>query len=533
MSHREAVAAEFHRLGGNVSALARELGLARSTVHYHINRLGLVKSSPTGSVGGRATIDMPLPPEGEVRRYILTSAQDGTPVHRPVLCSLQTLAAALQATIMVSRFTYSHGVLSSTPEKPGARGTGRSLWYDPLIEPYVCDDRRRLAPGLVWCGEMNILPTATRPLSGFETYTGQESGIFPHVKFALQSIASSRHARAKMNYTTGTITQRNYLQKKAGLRAEHHHCYGGLLVEVDSAGRWWVRQLNSTESGEIWDLDRRVMGDTITSSNRVEAITWGDVHVARLEDEMRATLWGSDGMLEELRPRHQFLHDLFDMRARNHHDRSNPHKMYENFIHGVDSVAGELAEAAEFLRQADRRWCRTVVVNSNHDNALERWLREADYRDDPVNAEFFLEAQLEKYRSIKRGDDGLVLRWALQRFSCPDGVVFLGTDESYLICTGDGNGIECGMHGHLGINGSRASPLSLSKMGMKANTAHTHSAEIVDGMYVAGGSCSMDLGYNQGPSSWSQSHIVTYPSGKRAIITMNETLWKAVEGRDG
>ena len=109
----------------------------------------------------------------------------------------------------------------------------------------------------------------------------------------------------------------------------------------------------------------------------------------------------------------------------------------------------------------------------------------------------------------------------------PRDALFLGEDESYVICPDAHGGIECGMHGHLGINGAKPSPLSLSKMGRKANTAHTHSAAIVDGMYVAGTSTKLEVGYNKGPGSWSQSHIVTYPSGKRAIVTIQGGKWRA------
>ena len=87
------------------------------------------------------------------------------------------------------------------------------------------------------------MPTASNPLSGFETYSGRNSSIFPHAKLAMHSIASLQGSGAKLIYTTGTITQRNYIQKKAGILAEFHHCYGALLVEVDHEGVWKVRQI--------------------------------------------------------------------------------------------------------------------------------------------------------------------------------------------------------------------------------------------------------------------------------------------------
>jgi hypothetical protein len=154
-------------------------------------------------------------------------------------------------------------------------------------------------------------------------------------------------------------------------------------------------------------------------------------------------------------------------------------------------------------------------------------LREADYRNDHINAIFFLTAQLRYYRSIKNKEPNFhLVEWALKELGCPEDIIFLQEDESFITCKDCSDGIENGMHGHLGLNGARGSPTGFSRMGRKANTAHTHSASIIDGVYTAGLSALMDQGYNKGPSSWSQSHILTYPNGKRAIITMFANRWR-------
>jgi hypothetical protein len=83
------------------------------------------------------------------------------------------------------------------------------------------------------------------------------------------------------------------------------------------------------------------------------------------------------------------------------------------------------------------------------------------------------------------------------------------------------------MHGHLGPDGKRGNAANLVVVGTRANTAHSHRACIKLGLYVAGTSSELRMGYNQGPSSWSHSHIVTYPNGKRTIITMRAGKWRA------
>ena len=132
------------------------------------------------------------------------------------------------------------------------------------------------------------------------------------------------------------------------------------------------------------------------------------------------------------------------------------------------------------------------------------------------------------FQSIEAGQDLFVFEQAVREKlpAAAQAVRFLREDDSWVICAEQGGGDECGLHGHRGPNGSRGSPRSFRQLGVRANTAHTHSAGIVDGIYTAGVSGVLDMGYNAGPSSWSHSHIITYPSGKRAIVTQRGSRWR-------
>ena len=111
----------------------------------------------------------------------------------------------------------------------------------------------------------------------------------------------------------------------------------------------------------------------------------------------------------------------------------------------------------------------------------------------------------------------------LRRKRCTNGQMkylrFLKQDESFVICADANGGIECGIHGHNGANGRPGSAMQLAQMGRKTNTGHSHSAGIWFGAYVSGITGDLEQGYNVGQSSWTRSHIGTYPNGKRVIIT--------------
>jgi hypothetical protein len=238
-------------------------------------------------------------------------------------------------------------------------------------------------------------------------------------------------------------------------------------------------------------------------------------------------------MLDTLRPRLQVLHDVLDFQARSHHDRHDPHRLFSLHISGGESVDSELRRTAGMLQRVSRRWCETVVAEGNHDRHLKRWLREGDYRHDPLNAITFLELQLELYRAMARGEDLHLLEHAMRERACPERVRFLRTDESLVVVRERAGGIELGLHGDLGPNGQRGSPLGLARMGRRACIGHSHSACIVDGLFVAGTSSQLDMGYNSGPSSWSHSHVVVYPSGARAVVTMWRGRWRAAGSQEG
>lgn len=537
----QAILEAVEKVGTSLAAVSKYVIANRSTVYNRMRKLGLLERPVAeGSVSGVEAKQMPYPPKGQIKRYILTSAQNNTHLNEPVWQSLLALADHYDADILVGTFSYNQNHYGNLAVKRDTKDDyQKDLWFADAIKPYFSDKRLILAEGLVWCGEMNILPTAEKPLSGLETYSRRKSAIFPHVKMAMRSVAAMKGEGTKLIYTTGTVTLMNYVQKKAGLKGEHHHVYGAVLVEVNSDGVWWVRQLDAEQDGTIQDLNVKVKpvlkGERlreISIGNRVEAITWGDIHATcASESVVSAALNCTSGMLATLRPAVQFLHDLLEGVSINPHGSNNCHDRFRAFKRGFLPVEKELDQTAEVLRWYSQGTAalaaetKTVIVDSNHDSAwIERWLREHDYRRDPTNAILFLELQLQLYKSLAAGLPINMLEAAMRRFDISEKVIFLKTDESYPICD---RKIECGLHGHLGPNGARGTPENLNKVGRKAITGHTHSAGIFDGLYVTGTSSDLDMGYNKGPSSWSNSHVVTYPSGKRTIITVYNGKWRA------
>ena len=455
--------------------------------------------------------------------FVFTSAQANTFLNDKFWTSLMSLVEDRQAQLHISRFTYNKQRYGKNSVKPGSK-TARDnddIWFDPRIEPFVSDESVQIAADLIWCGELNIIPTRVDPITGFENYGRGASIIIPHTKMAMRSVPTMKNDPARFCYTTGTVTARNYIEKAAGQKASLHHVYGALLVEVDENGHWWARQINADNDGTIYDLTDKYTADGQIERNvRAKVVTHGDLHGNKVDLSVLEVM---SGVIDVLYPEHQVFHDTVDFQPRNHHNRNDPHFLHEMRAKNRESVEGEFQYIARKMSSYLAR-PGTVhhIVTSNHDQAVEGWLRDTRAFHDPANMRTWLDLNGLCARKREQGEHPRPF-WTLMKRYLPKNYRWniVHEDDSLIIA-----GIEHGLHGHLGPNGARGNPKNLRSVG-KANTGHTHSAGITEGVYTAGVFGHLDMGYNKGLSSWSHSFILTYENGKRTICTIrNRRAWR-------
>jgi hypothetical protein len=524
------------RKAGGQRSFARKNNIPRTTLQKYLNK---GRIDPFGHRPAPTALQAPAGRS----RFILTSAQDCTLVHDGFLSNLEAyrdhLAKDAPCELMIAGFTYNKKLFESHAK--------HQTLYHERVTPYLVDERFRIADQVDFCGEMNTLPTAVRPLSDFQTYTRERWGIFPHAKVQLVSVATMKNAPPKQIMTTGAVTMPNYIAKKAGLKASFHHVYGAVLVEVDDDGTFFCRHLIGDEQdGSFYDLDAFVCDGEVSLDHRLDVLVPGDIHVAQIDPTMSRLLfdyWPTEGrdivgnrrwkhgltgtsMLDVMKPKHLMIHDVSDFRARNHHEIADPHTRFTHHIQGVEAVEAELREVAEFLKAIERDGTRVAIVDSNHDQALLRWLKTADYRTDPVNARFFLQCQLATYDAIaNRVSSFSVFEHVMRRHftgaNLSAQTVFLREDESYEV-----GGVEQSNHGHRGANGSRGGLAGFAIMASKVNVGHAHSPGIQDGAYQSGTTSLLDMHYNKGASSWAHTLIGQYLSGKRVLITVMNGKWR-------
>lgn len=523
---------------GNKAEAARSLGLSVSTYKSRIKQAErdlaiTLKPLAHGSRGGQKINRMKLPKKGQFKHYIVTSVQNNTEMH-PGFHNLEALAEWYDALdgheceLLVSKFTYNKAAYGSKAVKPGTQKASdtEDLWYDPYFDRYTVDEAVELTPNLVFCANFNIIPTARYPLTGLEAYMGRRSIIVPHAKMAQKGAPSMKDEAAKQLYSTGASTLKNYIQKRAGNLAEAEHDFGGLIVSVDWKGRWHIRFLEIGEDDSVQDIGPmgykglHVQAGIVMERNVVAAINWGDVHASEIDPEVRDMNWGEGGILDTLCPQHQTMNDLYSHRSRSHHEQKRPFELFEKFVKGQGCVEGEVEETAEVLAMADRDWCSTHIIGSNHDRHLDQWLDETDLRWDALNWRYGSWLNYNRLKAVEDGVSFNTLEFALREKRDYLSVVFLPEDESLLIC-----GIEFGLHGDRGPNGARGSTRNLTRLARKVNKGHDHQATRELGV-ISAGACALDFKYMKGPGSHSIAHTLTYENGARTNIVVWQGTWR-------
>lgn len=460
------------------------------------------------------------------RVFIVTSAQNNTPVHTAFLENLKIYADSLEAQLIVFPFIY------NLDQFQNGEGSD-SIWYDPAIKPYLQRESVWIGSGRkVSAMNFNILPTAANPLgSGMAQAIGAaEAMIVPHATLTHDCVPvlGAQFGRVvPQMYSTGTITQRNYVQQRAGQTASARHNFGALIVEFNKHGQFWVRQIETDENGGFCDLRNYVNGSVCDVD--IVAINYGDIHAEKIDSAVAMMQWGAGSrggvlctgdrlsMLDYLRPQYQMVHDLLDFAALNHHNREQHFHMASNY-YSERKVTDDLSDVSAVLSDMYRQDTKTVVVYSNHDDALFRWMGDAKYepRKDPANALIYFQLQVAAYSAIADGEQFEALPVALEMTSGMSGAYFLKASESFLV-----GGVELGEHGHAGVNGARGNKKMYSSY--KATTGHTHTSSIHGGHYVAGVSGKLAMGYNEtGASNWVHACVIQYATGFRSIIHVKQ-----------
>lgn len=475
------------------------------------------KHDPSHQVLSPTTVFQRDIPKG-TKRFIVTAAQNGTPVHEKWWAVIQSMARAMRAEILVIPIRYKNPTSQWTGSQQNAEH------WAPEVRPYLWNVRKALGPNITVLGDIKIQPTASSPLTGADALSHASSGIIGHTKLELRSIPAPQSRMSKLLSTSGACTVPNYTDSRSGKVGEFHHSLCAALVELDGA-KFYLRQLHyDAKTNSCTDLDIRYTAPSASRAPRALALIMGDTHVDYICPLVKEATFGRDGMIASLRPQYLVWHDILDAYSINGHHEGNPFNRVAKHFSGADNARAEVQRAIDFLAKHTPEDTQSVVVGSNHNDMLRRWIIKGDWKEDPANAEFYLETALAMVRGTKLTGKGTeypdaFCHW-LKLAKLPR-VRVLESDEPFML-----GGVALNMHGDEGPNGARGSIKNHRRLGVKTIIGHSHSPGIDEGCTQVGTSTRLRLEYNTGPSSWLNCHAILQADGKRQLIIIVDGQYK-------
>lgn len=459
-----------------------------------------------------AVVDISLP----ARRVVITCSVLGYKVNETFLSSLENYCTENNATLFVIPIKYKNAdaIFEENNE---------------LLSKYYLFENINFGNNFKIMGGLKLNASMEHPLSGLDPLSKGNSIVFGHPQVALKTVPTEKLYPAILT-TTGCVTEKFYTGTKQGLKANFNHSYSAVVLELDSDDEVHLRHLNFDGEG-FYDITKYYTSDAIIrhyDNFSISALVTGDEHVM-FQDKTVAevTYTNPDSIVKTLYPKNIVRHDVLDAYTVSHHHKHNVFTKFAKFKDGdANSIEQELKDTIEFIISTTPDGSKSLIVSSNHNDHLLRWLNECDPQVEPWNAEIYHWFMYKMLKETKMGESGAEypnpFKLYFDEFYGSRDVEFIGRNEAYMI-----NEVAINNHGDKGINGARGSRAQFSKLPVKTIVGHSHSPGITHGVYQCGTSSKLKLEYNSGPSSWHHCHCIIYPNGKRQLLFIINGKWRA------
>ena len=423
--------------------------------------------------------------------FLITWAQNNTPIHKQFFENIKAYAAHIDGDIHVIAGRYKNPTSIFIDKK-------EDYWADEVL-PYLDANRHDIHPYLSILSDVKTQPTASGPLSSIEGISHENSCIIGHPRVHMRVIPVLEGYKPKVMWTTGAVTVKDYTDSKAGKIGEFHHTLGFVIVEIKDKKVFYCRQVTATDKGDFCDLFHQVKGGKVTRVESADTVVLGDVHVGEVDP---AIMKLTEEILDRFKPKSTMVHDVFAGYSISHHDAKDPFKQYRKEVNGTNVLKKEIDNMLEWIKRMQKH--NLVIVRSNHDDFLDRWLASTDWKHNVKNSLEYMEYA--KVLLEDRAPNGIIPYIIKQNFPK---VKTLGLSDRY-----SRHSWELAQHGHVGSGGSRGSIRQFKNWSTKSITAHSHSPGRMDGAVVVGTMTHLRVGFNVGASGWMHAHGLLHHDGK-------------------
>jgi hypothetical protein len=479
-----------------------------------------IEKPAASTMQGQAASKRALMPVIEGQRFIVTSAQNNTEA-ASVLPQLKQLAEDMEAKLLIMPIHYNKNAFSSAVEDPNE-------YYCAESQPYLMQQDSWLGGlnGVLLAVNAFVSPTAKQPVNAAKMLNaGEAITIVASPKQDCLPIPVMEDQNKRKAWTTGTCTNYNYTESRAGAEAETRHKFGALIIDVDAITREiFVTNVTQGNDGTLQTWEQ-------CADDGIEVdVVLGDLHCEMKDNHISQLI---KNWLEIQNVRNLAAHDILHFSTKSHHNRGSGKHNYIMAKLGK-TVAKDLMIVADEINSYAQLAENVYLVESNHNSAIDNWLDDSKYsvKGDPTNQKLY---HLLSYALCDTIDNEERTTGALEialsgAFNYWETAGLIELDSNiefgYMDRSERWSNVEISQHGHKGTNGSIGSTALFGKASIPMVTGHTHSPAIAGECFTVGCSASLKQGYNRGGlSSWDHANVVITPNGSRQLIQVLPTLY--------
>lgn len=465
---------------------------------------------------------------GDYSKFVVTTAITDCAVNKPFLANLKRyckLHDALLLVIPVSDPAHSRYVRGSSPKD------GEKWQLDPaLAGTEILYDDWSFNSNLSF-RSIKLTAKQIKPMTGLKRLAGQHGGsfIFGHPKQDMDVVPVGNKKLPHIIMTTGAVTNpsyvtSNYFSERTAYFADHDHILGALVVDVIDDDIYHVSNIQAEpKTGNFFDYGYYYESgvDGLPKLIGADGFVLGDYHAG--EHDLKAKkAWKY--IVGSMPIKELVVHDFFNGKSITHHER------YRLVSRAIASAQGKISLEKELEVTANElndlcSWPvdRIVIVKSNHDEWLGRYIEDGFFIQEPQNARFasqlfapmvdghdplrFALENLDELSSIARSTD--------IKLDAPEKLLWLNRKSSYKIA-----GHECGAHGDRGPGGKKNIGLDALESGYTSCVVgHAHQPAIQRGVWRVGTTSILDPSYTDGsPNGWLHASCLIYANGSRQMV---------------
>jgi hypothetical protein len=443
---------------------------------------------------------------------IITTLQNNSTINATLAQGLQNLKNALDAHVIVLNNYYNTNNLFSAQQEEKEETTYPLLVCADSVLNHSSENLN--VNGWLISPKIRVLPTAQNPFSSLEklAQSAERGLIVGHSSLNYKALPRLFGQTIKYFHATGYATEANYTCSKAGAIGELNHTLGCLLIDHEGN----AHPLELRDNQLIYNgFDYIGMVEVLPT-----ALVLPDLHTEQLS---KADIKRLNNLVQcDLYEGAQFIcHDTLDFKSNNHHERASlTHKMTNDHTSNIIKSVGKVADKLDAI--FEERLQDAVIVYSNHDDMLARYCANVDLRQESQENTRFVVGYLEQLRQGNKLGAFQYAYYLASELEIKENSNYYFSDLPYFMASNESmqiNGVELGLHGHVGSNGSKSIAGAVGyNSGLRMVTGHTHTPQRNHNHAVVG-VVSLDHGYNtKGLSSWDCKAVEVYPNGAMNIV---------------